>query len=147
MASATPNDVRSAFEIGIRGCIYKREEGSELVRILESIAQGRLYVPPELGAGLLRQGMGLNAAKQEKTRPFDLTPREAQILACVARALTNKEIARQLQISEKTVKHFMTIIMEKLQVRNRVEVVVKMNSCTEMQDQLGSSRAKIVRSR
>jgi DNA-binding NarL/FixJ family response regulator len=91
--------------------------------------------------------MGLNAAKQDKTRQFNLTPREAQILAGVGRALTNKEIARELEISEKTVKHFMTIIMEKLQVRNRVEAVVKMNSCTEMQDQLGSSRAKIARSR
>ena len=107
MASATPDEVQSAFEAGIRGCIFKREEASEFVRILESIGQGNLYVPPELGAVVLRQGMGLNAAKQDKTRPFNLTSREQQILACVARALTNKEIARELQISEKTVKHYM----------------------------------------
>jgi two-component system, NarL family, nitrate/nitrite response regulator NarL len=75
-------------------------------------------VPPELGAGLLRQ---------DKNKPFKLTARETQILACVARGLTNKEVARELQISEKTVKHYMTVIMEKLQVRNRVEAVLKAN--------------------
>ena len=80
--------------------------------------------------------MGLNAASEEKTRPFNLTPREAQILACVARALTNKEIARELQISEKTVKHYMTVIMEKLQVRNRVEAVVKFTSMMKQHNQL-----------
>ena len=72
--------------------------------------------------------MGLNGAKQDKTRPFNLTPREKEILDGVARALTNKEIARQLEISEKTVKRYMTVIMEKLQVRNRVEAVVKIKS-------------------
>ena len=77
---------------------------------------------------MLRQGMGLNGAKQDKTRPFNLTPREKEILDGVARALTNKEIARQLEISEKTVKRYMTVIMEKLQVRNRVEAVVKIKS-------------------
>ena len=43
----------------------------------------------------------------------------------VSRGLTNKEIARELALSEKTVKHYMTIIMQKLQVRNRVEAVIQ----------------------
>jgi two-component system, NarL family, nitrate/nitrite response regulator NarL len=136
-AWATTDEVRSAFEIGMRGCILKRVQGSELVRILKTILQGSSYVPPELAAGVLRQRMGLNAATQVKTRPFNLTPREAQILSGVARALSNKEIARELDIREKTVKRFMTVILEKLQVRNRVEAVVKIKSI-EMQSQLGS---------
>jgi two-component system, NarL family, nitrate/nitrite response regulator NarL len=53
-----------------------------------------------------------------------LTEREAQILAQVARGLTNKEIARDLSLSEKTVKHHMTNVMQKLQVRNRVEAAM-----------------------
>ena len=114
--AATANEVRSAFNAGMRGCIFKRVRGTEFVRILKSIGQGGFYVPPELGVELLRQ---------DKNRPFNLTARETQILACVARGRTNKEIARELQISEKTVKHYMTVIMEKLQVRNRVEAVLK----------------------
>jgi DNA-binding NarL/FixJ family response regulator len=114
--AATANAVRSAFDAGMRGCIFKHVRGAEFVRILKSIRQGASYVPPELGAELLRL---------QKNPTFNLTARETQILACVARGQTNKEIARELQISEKTVKHYMTVIMEKLQVRNRVEAVLK----------------------
>ena len=95
------------------------------MRILASIGQGGVYLPPELGAGVLRQSMRLNGANPEKGNLSRLTAREQQILACVARALTNKEVARELKISEKTVKHYMTVIMEKLQVRNRVEAVLQ----------------------
>lgn len=123
--AATADEVASAFEAGIRGCICKGVEGGDLVRILASIGQGALYLPPEFGAGLLRQSVCLNGATHEKSRPYGLTAREEQILGCVARALTNREVARELQISEKTVKHYMTVIMEKLQVRNRVEAVQK----------------------
>jgi two-component system, NarL family, nitrate/nitrite response regulator NarL len=122
MDTAAANEVKSAFAAGIRGCIFKRVDGTEFVRILESIGHGGFYVPPELGAGLLRQ---------EKDKTFKLTPRETQILACVERGLTNKEIARELQISEKTVKHYMTVIMEKLQVRNRVEAALKAKAIIE----------------
>ena len=122
MDTAATNEVRSAFAAGIRGCIFKRVDGTEFVRILESIGHGGFYVPPELGAGLLRQ---------DKDKPFKLTPRETQILACVERGLTNKEIARELQISEKTVKHYMTVIMQKLQVRNRVEAALKAKAIIE----------------
>jgi two-component system nitrate/nitrite response regulator NarL len=54
----------------------------------------------------------------------DLSEREHQILELVANGLTNKEIADQLFLSEKTVKHYMTSILEKLQVRNRVEAAL-----------------------
>ena len=53
------------------------------------------------------------------------TSREEEVLDHVSRGMTNKEIARQLSLSEKTVKHYMTIIMQKLQVRNRVEAVLQ----------------------
>jgi two-component system, NarL family, nitrate/nitrite response regulator NarL len=127
--AATADNVRMALEAGIRGYILKGVEAGEFVRILTSIAQGALYLPPELGAGLLRQNMRLNGATRANRRPYGLTAREEEILSCVARALTNKEVARELQISEKTVKHYMTVIMEKLQVRNRVEAVQKVNAC------------------
>jgi two-component system, NarL family, nitrate/nitrite response regulator NarL len=54
----------------------------------------------------------------------ELTRREEQILDRVAHGLTNREIAKELQIGEKTVKHHMTTIMQKLQVRNRVEAAL-----------------------
>jgi len=53
-----------------------------------------------------------------------LTDRERSILQLVAEGMTNKEIARRLSLSEKTVKHYMTNILQKLQVRNRVEAAL-----------------------
>ena len=53
-----------------------------------------------------------------------LTERERQILEQVAAGLSNKEVAAQLHLSEKTVKHYMTIVMEKLGVRNRKEAAL-----------------------
>ena len=123
--SASVDEIRHAFDAGIRGCVLKRVEGAEFVRILEGVGRGSCYVPPEVEAALLRQSVRSDAAKKGELRPYRLTAREEQILDCVARALTNKEVARELQISEKTVKHYMTVIMEKLQVRNRVEAVLK----------------------
>ena len=54
----------------------------------------------------------------------DLTEREREILECLADGLSNKEIGEKLFLSEKTVKHYMTSIMQKLQVRNRVEAAL-----------------------
>jgi DNA-binding NarL/FixJ family response regulator len=70
----------------------------------------------------------MEATKQQppparKDEPV-LTDREEQILAEVSRGLTNKEIARKLLLSEKTIKNCMTHIMQKLKVRNRVEAVL-----------------------
>jgi DNA-binding NarL/FixJ family response regulator len=55
----------------------------------------------------------------------DLTAREEQILRLVAKGLSNKEVGRTLSLQEKTVKHYMTNILQKLQVRNRVEAAIK----------------------
>ncbi|MES4991745.1 helix-turn-helix transcriptional regulator [Agrobacterium radiobacter] len=53
-----------------------------------------------------------------------MSVREEQIVSYLMRGQTNREIARSLDISEKTVKHYMTILMQKLDVRNRVEAVL-----------------------
>jgi two-component system, NarL family, nitrate/nitrite response regulator NarL len=81
-------------------------------------------VTPGLAARLLtqvRQAVTLPSAKDATS---DLTHREEQVLDQVSRGLTNKEIANSLSLSEKTVKHYMTNIMHKLNVRNRVEAVL-----------------------
>ena len=59
------------------------------------------------------------------TTPLDeLSERERQILELLATGCSNKEIAKDLDLSEKTVKHYVTNILQKLQVRNRVEAAV-----------------------
>jgi DNA-binding NarL/FixJ family response regulator len=63
--------------------------------------------------------------REEKVDPFErLTPREEDILELVAQGRTNREIGEQLYIAEKTVKHYMTNVLQKLQVRSRVEAAL-----------------------
>jgi two-component system nitrate/nitrite response regulator NarL len=115
-------DVAQALEAGVKGYVLKGTSGSELLKTMFAIARGESYVTPGLAARLLSQ-----ATRQEPAHTPalpELTDRESQILSHVARGLTNKEIARTLTLSEKTVKHYMTNIMQKLNVRNRVEAVL-----------------------
>jgi DNA-binding NarL/FixJ family response regulator len=67
-----------------------------------------------------------NTGSPAKPKAFEteLTIREEQIMNQVAQGLTNKEIALKFSLSEKTVKHYMTSVLQKLQVRNRVEAVI-----------------------
>ena len=123
-ASENEQHVSSALEAGARGYILKGIGAAELIRTIHAIQGGEHYVTPQLAARLLSiMKKPANAAPAADALP-DLTKREEQILDGVAEGKTNKEIARVLNISEKTVKHYMTTIMHKLQVRNRVEAAL-----------------------
>ncbi len=123
-ASESEENVTAALESGAKGYILKGTSGPELIMIAQSVCNGDSYVTPTLAAKLLTQ-IRHKKQKQEDDGLSELTTREEEVLDHVSRGLTNKEIARELQLSEKTVKHYMTIIMQKLQVRNRVEAVLQ----------------------
>lgn len=118
--SENEDDVARALEAGAQGYVLKGTSGPELLKTMFAVSRGESYVTPGLAARLLTHAM-----RQERAPALpELTERESQILAQVARGLTNKEIARDLSLSEKTVKHHMTNVMQKLQVRNRVEAAM-----------------------
>lgn len=122
--SESEEHVSHALDAGAQGYVLKGTSGSELLATTTAVHRGECYVSPGLAARLLAQGKrSAQPAKLDPALP-ELTRREEQILDSVGRGLTNKEIARSLKISEKTVKHYMTNIMQKLQVRNRVEAVL-----------------------
>ncbi len=123
-ASESEDHVAAALEAGARGYIVKGVGVADLVRTIRAVHTGESYVSPGLAARLLTQMQKKRMqGKSEEAQP-DLTAREDEILGHVSNGLTNKEIANHLNISEKTVKHYMTNIMQKLQVRNRVEAVM-----------------------
>lgn len=118
------DDVIAALQAGARGYILKGVGGEDLVNIVRAVNRGESYVSPDLAARLLvemRNGDGHDAPSDPL---FGLTAREEQILKLVSHALSNKEIGRELGLQEKTVKHYMTNILQKLQVRNRVEAAL-----------------------
>ena len=121
-------DVTAALRAGARAYVLKGVAARELVRILRDVAAGEVYVTPSLAANLLYELTG-GAGRPTPASPLDgLTERERQILELVAGGDSNKEIAARLSLSEKTVKHHMTNILQKLQVRNRVEAALMARS-------------------
>jgi DNA-binding NarL/FixJ family response regulator len=124
-ASESEDHVSAALEAGACGYILKGISGRDLALTVRAVQNGDTYVTPDLAARMLKSIHRRPVAAKPEPAMFTLTPREEDILDCVAIGQTNKEIAIKLNISEKTVKHYMTTIMHKLCVRNRVEAAVK----------------------
>jgi DNA-binding NarL/FixJ family response regulator len=125
-ASENESDVSAALESGACGYVVKGISGNDLIHTICAVQKGDIYITPALAARMLKSNIARRTARNESEKAaFVLTPREEGILNCVSIGQTNKEIAIALNISEKTVKHYMTTIMHKLQVRNRVEAALK----------------------
>ena len=121
--SEDEEDVTAALRAGARGYVLKGVAARELVSIVRSVAAGEVYITPSLATSLLVE-LTAPAGKSPTSPLADLTERERQIIELVAGGDSNKEIASRLGLSEKTVKHHMTNILQKLQVRNRVEAAL-----------------------
>lgn len=118
--SESEDDAYSALEAGARGYVLKGVSGPELVQAIRTVASGESFITPAFASHLL--GRMRRHQKQEQHR-IELTHREEQIIREVANGLTNREVADKLCLSEKTVKYYMTNVMQKLHARNRVEAV------------------------
>lgn len=119
------DDVLGSLKAGARGYILKGVTARELVSLVREIHNGSSYVTPTLAASLLADFRNPGGSAPSEKGPFhELTLRERQILELLATGLSNKEIAGNLELAEKTVKHYVTNILEKLQVRNRVEAAL-----------------------
>jgi len=123
-ASEDEQDVTSALQAGARGYMLKGSSGDEVVETVRAVVRGETYVAPNLAARLLvNRGKRIEVTDDDDRR--DLSSREEEIFALVAQGRSNKEVARNLKCTERTVKHHMTNIMQKLNVRNRVEAALK----------------------
>ena len=116
--------ILAALAAGAAGYVLKGIGARELVQILGDLVAGRSYVAPSLAAKVLTR---MNAPRRADAahNPVDsLTKREEDILRLVAEGKSNKEVGLALDLQEKTVKHYMTGILQKLQVRNRTEAAL-----------------------
>lgn len=123
-ASEEEDDILEALAAGARGYVLKGVGAHELISVVRTVAEGGSYVSPSL-AGRLLVNMRARENKLEEINPLtSLSEREEQILRLVAEGKSNKEVGRALDLQEKTVKHYMTNILQKLQVRNRTEAAI-----------------------
>lgn len=117
--------VGRALRIGARGYVLKGISGADLARTIRSIQQGEVYITPALAARLLGGPSPDRSKSGDHGALLDsLTEREVEILNLIAKGMINKQIGGELGLSEKTVKHYVTNILQKLQVSNRVEAAL-----------------------
>jgi DNA-binding NarL/FixJ family response regulator len=118
--SEDEDDLLAAMKAGASGYVLKGVSARDLASVVRSVSSGDVYVAPSLAFGLLRE--------MSSPRPSDplaeLSARERQVLELVASGLSNQEIGSKLGLAEKTIKHYMTNILTKLQVRSRVEAAL-----------------------
>lgn len=106
--------VYKAVEARAAGYLLKMEGAAAVIEAVRKIAEGQTVYAPEVNTYLAEL---INAEG-------DLTPREIEILALLAEGLTNREIGEKLYISEKTVRNYVTRILNKLDLNNRTEAAL-----------------------
>lgn len=118
------DSVFAAMQAGARGYLLKGAPKSEVLRAIRAVASGEVIFGASLAARLARF---FAAARPQaaKTAFPELTAREREILALVAQHRSNPEIAAQLGLSEKTVRNNVSNILDKLQVIDRAQAVIK----------------------
>ena len=109
-----------AFKAGARAYVLKGVGARELAVVLRSVVAGEVYVSPSLASEML-----VSLTRGQAPDPLqELTDREREILRLIGTGLTNREIGERIFLSEKTIKHYVTNILQKLQVRSRVEAAL-----------------------
>lgn len=118
--SISRHDILAALGAGVHGYIPKALGPAELVRALEQILAGQIFVPPMLAKASGTEGSApLTPADQAGESMARLTPRQREVLEALISGRSNKEIARQLGLGEGTVKIHVAALLRTLQLPNR----------------------------
>ncbi len=122
--------VQAALKAGASGYASKGVDGVDLVACARRVVAGENYVSPELAARLLTMDLQTEVARSthetsaSNSLRVPLTQREEQIFELLGEGLSNVEIAEKLDLSENTIKHYITPLLHKLGLRNRTEAAV-----------------------
>jgi two-component system nitrate/nitrite response regulator NarL len=124
-ASDRLEDCHAALQAGAMGYVVKGSSGGELFHAIESVLNDRQFVSSAFAVRMLNTIHPPRRAAEPEA-DLRLSHREDQVISHLMRGASNREIADSLHVSEKTVKYYMTHIMQKLNAKNRLEVVVNM---------------------
>lgn len=120
--SDAPEDLIAAIRGGADGYILKDNDPDEILRLIDSAMHGKTAISPEL-TSLLATALREESVVEQRNQA-SLTERENAILKCLAGGMSNKLIARELDIMESTVKVHIRNLLKKLKFRSRVEAAV-----------------------
>ena len=107
------------LKAGASGYVLKRAADDELIEAVRAVAEGRPFLSAATQGSIIREW--LERAEEQPRDP--LTPRELDVVKLIAEAYTNKQIAEILKVSEKTVESHRANVLQKLGMRDRVELV------------------------
>ena len=107
---------------GASGCILENASLDDLVAAIRSLSQGTAPLSPRVITTLFSYVAHLQAG-DDRPPATPLTPREEQILQLMAEGLTNKEIGQRLYLQPQTVKNYVHLVLQKLNLRHRLEVI------------------------
>ncbi|MBY0296066.1 MAG: response regulator transcription factor [Methylobacterium sp.] len=132
--SSERHKILAALEVGVHGYVPKGLGSSELTRAIGMILEGQIYVPPSLAVldgpasarvpAVERRTGSEGGEMPRSSRAVELTPRQRDVLSLLVEGKSNKEIARQLQLGEGTVKVHIAALLRGLGVQNRAAAAV-----------------------
>ncbi|MFG1697974.1 response regulator [Nonomuraea sp. NPDC049309] len=118
--------IAKALDVGAGGFLLKSGDPRELLAGIHAVAEGAAYLSPKVARRVIAQLSGGRMARgaAARDRIEQLTEREREVLALLGAGLSNAEIARELHIVEGTVKAYVSAILTRLDVRNRVQAAI-----------------------
>jgi two-component system NarL family response regulator len=122
--SEDEEDLYAAVRAGATGYLLKEVAIDEIADAIRAVAIGQALVSPSMTTKLLSEFNALSRRLEEEHDGRRLTDRELEVLRLIARGMSNKDIGLELVIAENTVRNHVRNILEKLQVRSRVEAAM-----------------------
>ncbi len=119
--------VMAVLQAGANGYVLKTATPDEIVQAVREVHEGKSFLDPNIARKLMSQFTApSNSPSQPETQEYEpLTEREAEVLTLVAKGFTNKAIAVQLSISDRTVQGHLAKVFIKLQAASRTEAVMR----------------------
>ncbi len=112
------------LQLGCEGYVLKDAESSVLIEAIRNVYRDQTYIQPNMTGELVKEFNRVTLYEQDKSIVNNLTNREVEVLKLIAEGMINKEIAKTLYISEKTVKNHISNIFKKLDVNDRTQAAI-----------------------
>jgi two-component system, NarL family, response regulator DegU len=112
------------LQMGSEGYVLKDAEPSVLIEAIRNVFRGQSYIQPNMTRELVKEFNRVTLHEKDKQDENNLPSREIEVLDLIAEGMINKEIAKQLYISEKTVKNHVSNIFKKLNVSDRTQAAI-----------------------
>ncbi len=113
-----------AMRNGARGYLLKSASSQEVAQAIRTVSQGGMFIESSLTGAIVNEFRRLSEALPAGQHIQALSEKEVEILRCVAMGMSNREIAERLAYSEKTVKNYLSVIFQKLGIRDRTQAAI-----------------------